>query len=52
MSTPTTFGVIGTGWRSDFFQRVAQAAPDRLRVAGVVSRSTDGVVAGDARRGP
>ena len=41
MSTPTTFGIVGGGWRSDFFQRVARAAPDRLRVAGVVTRSAE-----------
>ena len=35
----TTFGVIGTGWRSAFFCRLARMAPDRLRVTGVVSRS-------------
>ena len=41
MSAATTFGIVGSGWRSDFFQRVAQAAPDRLRVAGVVTRSAE-----------
>ena len=39
--TATTFGVIGSGWRSAFFLRIAAAAPDRLRVAGVVSRSAE-----------
>src|SRR3954454_15682443 len=39
-STPTTFGVIGSGWRSAFFLRVARSAPDRFRVTGVVTRST------------
>ena len=24
--TPTTFGIIGTGWRSEFFLRLARAA--------------------------
>jgi predicted dehydrogenase len=37
----TTFGVIGSGWRCDFFLRLAQAAPDRLRAAGVVTRSAE-----------
>jgi predicted dehydrogenase len=37
--TTTSFGLIGTGWRSVFFLRIAAAAPDRFRVAGVVSRS-------------
>src|SRR3954447_26682021 len=38
-SAPTTFGIIGSGWRSAFFLRLARAAPDRLRAVGVVSRS-------------
>jgi len=41
MSTPVTFGIVGTGWRTHFFLRVAQAAPDRLRVAGVVARTPE-----------
>src|SRR3954468_2554097 len=35
----TTFGVIGTGWRSAFFSRLARMAPEHFRVTGVVSRS-------------
>src|SRR3954468_23075531 len=35
----TTFGVIGTGWRSAFFCRLARMAPEHFRVTGVVSRS-------------
>jgi predicted dehydrogenase len=41
MSTTTTFGIVGTGWRSQFFLRLAAAAPDRLRVAGVVARRAE-----------
>jgi predicted dehydrogenase len=37
----TTFGVIGTGWRSAFFCRLARMAPEHFRVTGVVSRSAD-----------
>ncbi|MHA6764619.1 Gfo/Idh/MocA family protein [Streptacidiphilus sp. PAMC 29251] len=36
-----TFALIGTGWRSEFFLRLARQAPSRLRVSGVVSRSAD-----------
>jgi hypothetical protein len=32
------FGIIGAGWRADFFLRVAQAASDRFEVAGAVVR--------------
>jgi predicted dehydrogenase len=40
-STPTTFGIIGSGWRSAFFLRLARSAPDRLRATGVVTRSAE-----------
>lgn len=35
------FGIVGSGWRSDFFQRLAGALPDRFAVSGVVTRSAD-----------
>jgi predicted dehydrogenase len=38
-AAPTTFGIIGSGWRSAFFLRIARAAPDRFRATGVVTRS-------------
>jgi predicted dehydrogenase len=38
---PTTFGIIGSGWRSAFFVRLAHAAPDRFRATGVVTRSAE-----------
>jgi predicted dehydrogenase len=37
-SGPLPFGVVGHGWRADFFLRVAAALPDRLRCVGVVTR--------------
>lgn len=39
MTRPVSFAVVGTGWRSEFFCRLAQAAPDRLRVSSVVART-------------
>ena len=33
------FAVVGSGWRSQFFLRLARSAPDRFRVCGVVTRS-------------
>ena len=39
--TATSFGVIGSGWRSAFFLRIARAAPDRFRPTGVVTRSAE-----------
>lgn len=33
------FGIVGSGWRSEFYLRVAQALPERFAVGGLVSRS-------------
>jgi predicted dehydrogenase len=43
MTSPSraTFAIVGSGWRSDFFQRLARALPDRFAVTGVVTRSAD-----------
>ncbi|MEU6491909.1 Gfo/Idh/MocA family oxidoreductase [Streptomyces sp. NPDC049097] len=37
--TPIRFGMVGSGWRSEFFARLARALPGRLEVSGVVTRS-------------
>jgi predicted dehydrogenase len=34
-----TFGMIGTGWRAEFYLRIVAACPEHFRVAGVVGRS-------------
>ncbi|WP_347338484.1 Gfo/Idh/MocA family oxidoreductase [Cellulomonas sp. WB94] len=39
VSDPVRFAVIGSGWRSEFHLRMAQAAPDRLQVVGVVTQT-------------
>lgn len=39
MSEPGVVGLVGSGWRAEFFLRLAHALPDRFRVAGVVTRS-------------
>lgn len=36
-----TFGIVGTGWRSHFFLRVAKACPDRFTCVGVVTRDPE-----------
>ncbi len=41
MAAAGTFGIVGTGWRAEFFLRLARLLPDRLRAVGVVSRSTE-----------
>jgi len=47
----TSFGIVGSGWRSEFFLRLARAAPDRLRATGVVSRRAERGVELTARWG-
>lgn len=38
---PVTVGIVGTGWRADFFLRVATALSDRVRLVGLATRSPD-----------
>jgi len=33
------FGIVGVGWRTEFYLRIAKACPDRFTVAGVVGRT-------------
>ncbi len=35
------FGLVGSGWRGEFFLRLARSAPGRLCVGGVVTRSAE-----------
>jgi predicted dehydrogenase len=41
MSSPLRFGVVGSGWRAEFFVRMARLLPDRFTVTGVVARSAE-----------
>jgi predicted dehydrogenase len=38
MNEPIVFGIVGSGWRAEFFLRIAQARPDLFRVSGIVGR--------------
>ncbi|MFF3468617.1 Gfo/Idh/MocA family oxidoreductase [Streptomyces sp. NPDC001984] len=38
-AAPVRFGIVGSGWRAAFLARLARALPERLTVAGVVTRS-------------
>lgn len=40
-TNPITFGIIGGGWRTHFFLRIAQALPQRFRVGGMFVRDAD-----------
>lgn len=35
---PIRFGLVGGGWRAEFFTRVARELPERFQLAGVVQR--------------
>jgi hypothetical protein len=41
MSTPFTFGVVGAGWRAEFFVRLARLLPDELTLVGASVRRSD-----------
>ena len=36
--TVTRFAIVGSGWRSAFYLRVAAALPERFKVSGLLSR--------------
>ena len=35
MSAPIRFGIIGGGWRAEFFTRIVQQVPERFALTGV-----------------
>lgn len=37
----TKFAILGAGWRSEFFARVAQELPERFQISGLLSRSAE-----------
>ena len=39
MTAPTVFGVVGGGWRAEFYFRIAQALPEQFQIAGCVART-------------
>lgn len=41
MDEPIRFGIVGTGWRSKFYLRIAAACPERFSVAGIVGRNRE-----------
>jgi predicted dehydrogenase len=47
---PIRFGVVGTGWRAQFYLRLAGLLPDQFEVAGLVGRTQDSAEAAAAKR--
>jgi hypothetical protein len=48
-SSPVRFGIVGSGWRSEFFLRIAEALPERFAVSGLVTRSAETAQSLEAR---
>jgi predicted dehydrogenase len=42
-TTPVKIGIVGTGWRAQFFARIALTMPDRFTLVGVASRRASSV---------
>jgi len=38
MAAPVTFGIVGSGWRAEFFARLAALLPERLTLVGAAVR--------------
>ncbi|TQM13317.1 Gfo/Idh/MocA family protein [Pseudonocardia kunmingensis] len=41
MSAPVRYGIVGSGWRTGFFLRLARLMPDRFTATGVVTRTAE-----------
>jgi predicted dehydrogenase len=39
--SPVSFAIIGAGWRSEFFLRIARLMPERFRITGMVIRDAE-----------
>jgi predicted dehydrogenase len=39
MGSPSRFGIVGTGWRSRFYLKLASLLPESVQVVGVVGRN-------------
>ncbi|HEX6507940.1 MAG TPA: Gfo/Idh/MocA family oxidoreductase [Chloroflexota bacterium] len=40
-SNPVRFGIVGRGWRSAFYRRLALALPEHVQLVGVMARSDE-----------
>ena len=50
-SPPATLGIVGTGWRAEFFARLALMMPERFTLLGVAARRPSSADAASARWG-
>src|SRR5947207_3225072 len=41
MHEPYRFGVVGAGWRAEFFLRIVAAMPERFELLGLVTRNQE-----------
>ena len=41
MPRASKFGIVGTGWRSRFYLKLASLMPDRLEVVGIVGSNPE-----------
>ncbi len=41
MKTPFTFGIVGAGWRAEFFVRLARLLSDQLTLVGASVRRSE-----------
>ena len=48
---PITFAIVGSGWRAEFFARLAQAMPERLSLTGFAVRRPETAEAATRRWG-
>jgi predicted dehydrogenase len=40
-TAPARYGIVGSGWRTGFFLRLARAMPDRFAATGIVTRTAE-----------
>lgn len=41
MSNRIRFGIVGSGWRTEFFLRIAQLVPERFEIAAIMARRSE-----------
>jgi hypothetical protein len=46
-----TYGIVGSGWRSEFYLRIARELPEKFKVCGLVTRSEETGVKLESRFG-